>query len=287
MFSPSILSRASRSVGRRSALLLLSKQQHKKPLHILTNQFIVHDSPKYFTSQVSLFHNSAYKSGPFQFGFSSSASPEHSEKENGNTAVNNDSESVKPNGDSKESDSDDEVDLSPDDLRKLIDEKEKLMDAQHEEIMILQDKSKRAYAELENVVKRTKREAESSKKFAIQNFAKGLLDVADNLGRASSSVKDSLKKIDESKDEAGAVSVFRKFGIEKFDPLNEPFDPHRHNAMFQVPDASKPPGTICHILKSGYILHDRVIRPAEVGVTQEIVKPVLSLMRAISREQLP
>ncbi|OMO83609.1 GrpE nucleotide exchange factor [Corchorus capsularis] len=65
------------------------------------------------------------------------------------------------------------------------------------------------------------------------------------------------------------AEVFRKFGVEKFDPTNEPFDPHRHNAVFQVPDNSKPPGTVAHVLKAGYMLYDRVIRPAEVGVTQD------------------
>ncbi|MBA0687494.1 hypothetical protein Goari_015025, partial [Gossypium aridum] len=149
-----------------------------------------------------------------------------------------------------------------------------------------------------------------------------LLDVADNLGRASTHVKGSFAKVDESKDTAGAVpllktllggvemtekqlgevnlllvtesllttsygigsshedklleilyfnlQVFRKFGVEKFDPTNEPFDPHRHNAVFQVPDNAKPPGTVAHVLKAGYMLHDRVIRPAEVGVTQAL-----------------
>ncbi|KAG2263117.1 hypothetical protein Bca52824_070196 [Brassica carinata] len=64
------------------------------------------------------------------------------------------------------------------------------------------------------------------------------------------------------------AEVFKKFGMEKYDPINEPFDPNRHNAVFQVPDASKPEGTVAHVLKSGYTLFDRVIRPAEVGVTQ-------------------
>eukprot|EP00268_Persea_americana_P043837 TRINITY_DN4412_c0_g1_i1.p1 TRINITY_DN4412_c0_g1~~TRINITY_DN4412_c0_g1_i1.p1 ORF type:complete len:169 (-),score=44.68 TRINITY_DN4412_c0_g1_i1:235-687(-) len=141
---------------------------------------------------------------------------------------------------------------------------------------------------MENVIGRTKREAENSKKFAIQNFAKSLLDVADNLARASSVVKDSFSKIDQSKDSVGAVpllktllegvkmtekqlsEVFRKFGVEKFDPMGEQFDPNRHLAVFQVPDPSKPPGTVAVVLKPGYMLYDRVIRPAEVGVTQAI-----------------
>ncbi|CAI0436318.1 unnamed protein product [Linum tenue] len=188
-----------------------------------------------------------------------------------------------------DSDSEEDADdLTRDDLLKLVVEKDELLQSKQEEFQMMKDKFLRALAENENVMERTKREAENSKKFAIQNFAKGLLDVADNLGRASSVFKESFAKIDTSKDSAGVVplvkslsegvdmtekqlgEVFKKFGLERFDPTNEPFDPHRHNAMFQVPDASKPPGTVAHVLKAGYMLHERVIRPAEVGVTQSV-----------------
>ncbi|AET00594.2 co-chaperone GrpE family protein [Medicago truncatula] len=186
-----------------------------------------------------------------------------------------------------DSDSDSESDLSRDDLIKLVAEKEELLKLKKKEIEKMQDKVLRTYAEMENVMDRTRREAENSRKFAIQNFAKSLLDVADNLGRASSVVKESFSKIDTSSDSsAEAVKLLKtllegvemtekqlsealkKFGVEKFDPTNEPFDPHRHNAVFKVPDGSKPPGTVAAVLKAGYLLHDRVIRPAEVGVTQ-------------------
>ncbi|EYU38920.1 hypothetical protein MIMGU_mgv1a017897mg [Erythranthe guttata] len=63
------------------------------------------------------------------------------------------------------------------------------------------------------------------------------------------------------------LKVLRKFGLEKYDPTNEEFDPNRHNAVFQVPDASKPANHVAVVLKTGYMLHDRVIRRAEVGVT--------------------
>ncbi|ESQ54593.1 hypothetical protein EUTSA_v10026197mg [Eutrema salsugineum] len=184
-----------------------------------------------------------------------------------------------------ESDDDDE-ELSKDDLVKLVVEKEELLSEKEKEIKMMKDKVLRTYAEMENVMDRTRRDAENTKKYAVQNFAKSLLDVADNLGRASSVVKESFSKLDTSKDSAGAApllktllegvemtekqlaEVFKKFGMEKYDPINEPFDPNRHNAVFQVPDASKPEGTVAHVLKSGYTLYDRVIRPAEVGVTQ-------------------
>ncbi|KAJ9153836.1 hypothetical protein P3X46_027237 [Hevea brasiliensis] len=306
LMSRVVLSRVSRGLSQ-SSLLLFSPSQ-KQHLPIFSNRIdsLVHEYPNQFVaSQVSLFHQSAFSSSPFQrFGFSSSASAELNEKEQGSSFDNNvassNVEPEKPNGDAKpsdqvedpspgetkQSDSEAEGDLSMDDLVKLVAEKEELLKLKHKEIEKMQDKVLRIYAEMENVMERTKREAENSKKFAIQNFAKSLLDVADNLRRASSVVKDSYSKIDASTDTAGAVpllktllegvemtekqlaEVFRKFGVEKFDPINEPFDPHRHNAVFQVPDASKPPGTVAAVLKAGYTLYDRIIRPAEVGVTK-------------------
>ncbi|KAL5735843.1 hypothetical protein ACOSQ2_030631 [Xanthoceras sorbifolium] len=300
MLTSRVLSRASRSVGGRS-LLFAPGASAKQLLPTLSNQFhslVSESSNKLVSTQVTQFHHSAPSASIFQrFGFSS-ASPEPNEKEHGN-----DADSPKPNGDAKasdevedaaasegtkESDSDSESELSRDDLVKLVMEKEELLKAKHEEIENMKDKVLRSLAEMENIKDRTRREAENSKKFAIQNFAKSLLDVADNLGRASSVVKESFSKIDTSTDSAGAVpllkslldgvemtekqlgEVFKKFGLEKFDPTNEPFDPHRHYAVFQVPDNSKPPGTVAHVLKSGYMLYDRVIRPAEVGVTHEV-----------------
>ncbi|XP_072969227.1 grpE protein homolog 2, mitochondrial-like isoform X3 [Typha angustifolia] len=232
-----------------------------------------------------------------RFGFSSSASPQPTEKE-GNQSVEHETcseegtgtESSKTSSSSTGSDNvpdaDTEAELSMEDLVKLVAEKEELLKLKHKEIEKMQDKVLRSYAEMENVIDRTRREAENSKKYAIQSFAKNLLDVADNLGRASSVVKESFSKIDASKDSVGAVpllktllegvemtekqlaEVFRKFGVEKFDPMNENFDPHRHHAVFQIPDASKPPGTVAAVVKVGYMLYDRVLRPAEVGVTE-------------------
>ncbi|KAL2496034.1 Co-chaperone GrpE family protein [Forsythia ovata] len=184
-----------------------------------------------------------------------------------------------------DSDSDSESDLSRDELMKLLAEKEELLKVKQMEHEQMKDKVLRTLAEMENVKDRTKREADNAKKFAIQNFAKSLLDVADNLGRASSASKESFSKIETSNDAAGAISqlktlldgvemtekqlieVLKKFGVEKYDSMNEEFDPNRHNAVFQVPDASKPADRIAVVLKAGYMLHDRVIRPAEVGVT--------------------
>ncbi|XAR56735.1 hypothetical protein NMG60_11037318 [Bertholletia excelsa] len=305
-----ITSRFPRSIWAqcRNSLLVPARQPHQG-LQIPSNQL---NSPsesqsKVFTGQVSLTHQSAVYTSAFQrFGFSTSASPETAEKENtqpgseqGSKAENNKTAAKTAEGTevpnqtvSSESGQtkaeevpDSEEELSMEDLVKLVAEKEELLKVKHKEMEKMQDKVLRTYAEMENVMGRTRREAENSKKFAIQNFAKSLLDVADNLARASSVVKESFAKIDASQDNAGAVpvlktllegvemtekqltEVFKKVGVEKYEPTNEQFDPNRHNAVFQVPDASKPPGTVAIVLKAGYMLHDRVLRPAEVGVT--------------------
>lgn len=270
---------------------------------------------KEVTSQVSEFHNSLTGSSIRQCGFFSFASSQNNENESvqpgnktGSTVETNNAhgsglpENKVDSGASdisqsskrrrrgtkrtkfSDSDSDSENDLSRDDLVKLLAKKEELLNKKNKEVEIMQEKGLRSFAEIDNVIERTKREAENSKKFAIQSFAKSLLDVADNLGRASSVVKDRFTKIDTTEDPAGALpllktllegvemtekqlaEVFKKFGVERYDPVNEQFDPNRHNAVFQVPDPSKPPNTIAVVMKPGYTLHERIIRPAEVGV---------------------
>ncbi|KAF3647904.1 hypothetical protein FXO38_18439 [Capsicum annuum] len=306
----------------RSSLLHYSRQQQQQQQHvpIIASQF---HSLREFKEKITLLHESPLQ----QFGISSSASPQHNEKEtsesqskpgstkeNGNceASVSVDSQVQDENDESgsdlasnhnknenvkrrrsrtkqtvfADSDSDlDADDLSRDDLMKLVAEKEELLKTKDDEFQKMKDKVLRSYAEMENVMNRAKREAENSKKFAIQNFVKALLGVADNMGRTSSVVKESFSKIDESKDTVGAVpllktllegvemtdkqlaEVFKKFGVGKYDPTNEEFDPNKHNAVFQVPDPKKAPGMVAVCLKSGYTLHDRIIRPAEVGVT--------------------
>lgn len=320
-----LLTRVSRSVSAHRLSSAIFSAPESLQFHVLSNQFHSIRSPdKFVTGHSSVPQLSVLNSSMFQhFGFSSSASPQPDEKENNpskndniNAKHNVASENADPSRAGTEtsdmtgqpgldtksqsgkrrrvtkrtafSDSDSEPDREPsmDDLAKLVAEKEELLKMKHKEIEKMQDKVLRSYAEMENVMDRTRREAENSKKFALQNFAKSLLDVADNLGRASSVVKESFSKIDASKDSTGAVpllqtllegvemtekqlaEVFKKFGVEKFDPTNEQFDPNRHNAAFQVPDSSKPPGTVAVVLKAGYMLHDRVIRPADVGVTE-------------------
>ncbi|XP_068637587.1 grpE protein homolog 2, mitochondrial-like [Aristolochia californica] len=259
---------------------------------------------KWAPRQVAQLHHSYIGRTIQRFRFSSSATPQTSDKEQKQPADEQATESGKISDntspgekntapiseapDAREQvEESDEEDLSVDDLVKLIVEKEELLKAKQKEVELMKDKALRSYAEMENVIERTKRESVNSKKFAIQSFAKSLLDVADNLGRASSVGKDSLTKVEQSTDPAeGArrlkellgglemtvkqlTEVFKKFGVEKYDPLGELFDPNRHHAVVQIPDASKPPGTVSTVLKTGYTLHERIIRPAEVVVVSQ------------------
>ncbi|CAO2210684.1 unnamed protein product [Urochloa humidicola] len=224
-----------------------------------------------------------YSTLAFQrFGFSTSVPQQDDKEANKHTddGVN------KSAGVSTEASDSEDLDLSKEDLVKLLLEKDESLKLKDKEVKDMKDKVLRSYAEMENVLARTKRESENTKKYAIQNFSKTLLDVADNLSRASSVVKESFSKIDTSNNSDEAVpllktllegvemtekqlgEVFKKFGVEKFDPLNEKFDPNRHYALFQIPDPSKPSGTVAAVVKVGYMLHDRVLRPAEVGVTE-------------------
>ncbi|KAL1332829.1 hypothetical protein HN51_061608 [Arachis hypogaea] len=288
-----VFSRSSRSLCRSSTLLYASAKPQSMPT-TLSNHFhsLVHQSPnKLIPIQSNLLNLPINSFSNPRFDFSSSAYPEPASDDPAKTTeeanVTDHSNQAKSMDQTKESDIGSECDLSRDDLIKLAAEKEGLLKVKQKEIEKMQDKVLRTYAEMENVMDRTRREAENSKKFAIQNFAKSLLDVADNLGRASSVVKESFSKIEAPNDSVEAaqllktllegvemtekqlVEVFKKFGVEKFDPTNEAFNPHRHNAIFQMPDASKPPGTVGVVLKAGYMLHERVLRPAEVGVTQQ------------------
>ncbi|CAL8468666.1 g8206 [Coccomyxa elongata] len=167
-----------------------------------------------------------------------------------------------------------------------------------QEVEQYKERLARALADMENMRERTMRQADKEKQFAIAKFAVGLLDVVDNLERAIQSVPEEVLK--EGKDpETGkpitadrALTILRSFvdgikltysilvkyleanGVEKIDPtLGEKLDPNKHEAVYQVSDPTKEPGTIAAVLKKGYSLNGRVLRPAEVGAVR---KPTVS-----------
>lgn len=142
----------------------------------------------------------------------------------------------------------------------------------------LVDKYKRALADGENMRTRLTKQIADAKIFGVQSFCKDLLDVADVLSKATETVpKDEindknphLKSLYEGlvMTEAQLKTVFKRHGLEVVNPVNEKFDPNYHEALFQQEVQGKQPGTVVVVSKIGYKLHDRVLRPALVGVSK-------------------
>ncbi|XP_011646230.1 grpE protein homolog 1, mitochondrial isoform X1 [Pogonomyrmex barbatus] len=143
---------------------------------------------------------------------------------------------------------------------------------------IFEDKYKRALAEGENIRVRLTKQINDAKLFAIQGFCKDLLDVADVLGKAVESVPKNeitdknphLKSLYEGliMTQAQLHNVFKKHGLISLNPINEKFDPNEHEALFQQEVDGKDAGTIVVVSKIGYKLHERIVRPALVGVVK-------------------
>jgi molecular chaperone GrpE len=139
------------------------------------------------------------------------------------------------------------------------------------------DQLLRALAETENIRRRGQREREDTAKYAIAGFAKELLSVADNLRRALDSLPEAeardartrglLAGVDATEREL--LSVFERHGIRRIDPEGERFDHNLHQAIFEAERSDKPGGTVVEVLQPGYVLHDRLLRPAMVGVAKE------------------
>lgn len=142
------------------------------------------------------------------------------------------------------------------------------------------DQTLRALAEAENIRRRGEREREDASKYAASSLARDLLSVADNLRRALESVpsgeaaSDGLKNLIDGVEatERELLSVFERRGIRRLDPMGERFDPNFHQAMFEVADSGQPAGTIVQVLQPGYVIHDRLLRPAMVGVAKGEVR---------------
>jgi molecular chaperone GrpE len=150
------------------------------------------------------------------------------------------------------------------------------------ELADLKDRSLRALADAENTRRRAQREVTDARKYAAGDFAKDLLNVSDNLRRALDSVPAAQREADEHFKtlaegvelvEKELLNAFSKHGITKIEPLGEPFDHGRHQAMFEIETTDQPAGTIVQLLQPGYLLHDRLLRPAMVAVAKEPPPP--------------
>ena len=138
------------------------------------------------------------------------------------------------------------------------------------------DRLLRALAETENVRRRAERERADAAKYGAANFAKDLLNVADNLRRALDSVgegqagdeiiRNLLQGV--AATERELLAAFERHGIRRIDPAGERFDHNYHQAMFEAENTGQPAGTVVQVLQPGYVMHDRLLRPALVGVAK-------------------
>jgi molecular chaperone GrpE len=158
------------------------------------------------------------------------------------------------------------------------DPEEGSVEALAKEVAEARDKALRTLAEMENLRKRTAREVTDARAYGITGFARDVLDIADNLQRALDAVpaetRESadpmLKALIEGVEltERSLLNALEKNGVRKFDPSGEKFDPNFQQAMYEVPDASVPPGTVVQVVQAGYTIGDRVLRPALVGIAK-------------------
>jgi molecular chaperone GrpE len=146
------------------------------------------------------------------------------------------------------------------------------------EVASLQDRHLRLLADMENLRRRTEREVADARLYGITQFARDVVTVADNMQRALAALDHEIRE----KADAGVkalldgvelterelLKALEKHGVKKLDPQGQKFDPHRHQAMFEVPDPSVPAGTVVQVMQPGYLIGERVLRPAMVGIAK-------------------
>ena len=140
------------------------------------------------------------------------------------------------------------------------------------------DKMLRTLAEMENLRKRTAREVADARAYGITGFARDILDIADNLQRALDAIPAEAKETADpgikafiegvELTERSLLNTLEKNGVKKFDPSGEKFDPNFQQAMYEVPDPSVPSGTVVQVVQAGFMIGERVLRPALVGVAK-------------------
>ena len=178
------------------------------------------------------------------------------------------------------SEKEEQVSEEPKDQEEAEISSEDLIEKLNEEITSLKDQRLRAIAELENFRKRAEKDQSDALKYGISNFAKEIINIRDNIERAQSSISDeaknneAIKSVIEGIDliAQSVVSTFEKIGIKKIESLNEKFDHNLHQAMMEIENEELEPGTIVQELIPGYTLHDRLLRPAMVGVSKKSKK---------------
>ncbi|MPZ58618.1 MAG: nucleotide exchange factor GrpE [Rhizobiales bacterium] len=140
------------------------------------------------------------------------------------------------------------------------------------------DKLLRTLADMENLRRRTEREVADTRNYGIASFARDILAVADNMERALNALDAELRQTADAGTKAlldgvelterELLKVLEKHGVKRFEPLGERFDPNLHQAMYEVPDVSVPSGQVVQVVQPGYMISDRMLRPALVAVAK-------------------
>ncbi len=183
------------------------------------------------------------------------------------------------------SDVDENVDMSvdTDEVVSAVEEQQNDADPLNELISErdqLKDQLLRAMAETENMRRRTEREMQSARKYGHTSFARDLVGAIDNLARAIDVTETGALDEGGSDDALQALrkgielswteiqSIIQKHGIKRIDPVGEKFDYNLHQAMFELPTDDHEPGMVVEVVQHGYVLHERLLRPAMVGVSK-------------------
>lgn len=132
-----------------------------------------------------------------------------------------------------------------------------------------------AHAEAQNVRRRAEKEAGDARAYAVTAFARDILSVADNLARGLAAIPDELRADEKMKGLVAGLeatgreleAIFQRHGISRIESMGQPLDPNRHQAMLEVPSDAAP-GTIVEEMQAGYLLKDRLLRPAMVAVAK-------------------
>ena len=153
-------------------------------------------------------------------------------------------------------------------LQALLEDKER-------ELAAMKDQALRAMAETENTRRRTERELADMSKYAITGFARDLVNVLENLQRAIEAIPQDLRESQPAVANLATgvemtlnelLNIFERQGIKRIDPLGQKFDHNYHQAVAQIESTDAEPGTVVQVLAAGYSIHDRLLRPAMVGV---------------------
>jgi len=165
------------------------------------------------------------------------------------------------------------------DEKKLEDKEQEKEISPEEEIENLKDKLARTFAEMENQRRRFEKEKDDAFEYGGFSFAKESLNLLDNLERSKASLEnddklkntETLKKVIEHLDivNKDIISIFKKNNIEQIKSINEKLDPNLHQAMMEIEDDTKEPGTIIQEIQKGYMMKDRLLRPSLVGVSKK------------------